>query len=81
MSKREKPVISFTLDEELIERLDKFRFKNEISSRSKAVSQLLEIALNEIEMLEEVEPKEISVEEELDYLMKTIQGLKERVKE
>ena len=45
----EKPKIIFVADNDLLRRLDDFRFNNRISSRSKAIRQLLEKALQEYE--------------------------------
>ena len=41
----EKPILNIALDEELLERLDDFRFENRINSRSEAIRRLLEEAL------------------------------------
>jgi len=45
----EKPKVIFVADNDLLRRLDDFRFNNRISSRSKAIRQLLEKALQEYE--------------------------------
>ena len=50
----EKPKIIFVADNELLERLDDFRFENRISSRSEAIRRLLEEALKKYEK----QPKE-----------------------
>jgi metal-responsive CopG/Arc/MetJ family transcriptional regulator len=36
-----KPTTSITLDEDLFERIDDFRFKKRLDSRSKAISMLI----------------------------------------
>ena len=41
----EKPKIIFVADQDLIERLDDFRFENRVNSRSEAIRILLEEAL------------------------------------
>jgi len=45
----EKPKIIFVADNELIERLDDFRFDNRINTRSEAIRQLLNEALKKYE--------------------------------
>lgn len=40
-----KPVLNFVIDEELLKRIDDFRFKNRFESRAAAVKHLLEVAL------------------------------------
>jgi metal-responsive CopG/Arc/MetJ family transcriptional regulator len=45
----EKPKVIFVADEDLLERLDDFRFENRITSRSKAIRRLLEEALKKYE--------------------------------
>ena len=45
----EKPKIIFVADNELIERLDDFRFENRINSRSEAIRRLMDEALNKYE--------------------------------
>lgn len=41
-----KPVVSLTLDEELIKKIDQYQHKNMIRSRSKAVTKLLILAFD-----------------------------------
>ena len=43
----EKPKIIIVLENDLIEKIEDFRFSNRISSRSKAIRQLLEKALKD----------------------------------
>ncbi len=45
----EKPKIIFVADDELIERLDDFRFGNRINTRSEAIRRLLDEALKKYE--------------------------------
>ena len=45
----EKPKIIFVADNELIERLDDFRFENRINSRSEAIRRLMDEALKKYE--------------------------------
>ena len=40
-----KPKILLTLDDDILERIDDFRFENRINSRSEAVRRLIEDAL------------------------------------
>lgn len=44
-----KPILNFVIDEELLTRIDDYRFKNRFSSRAAAVKHLLEIALEKEE--------------------------------
>jgi len=45
----EKPKIIFVADNELLERLDDFRFDNRINTRSEAIRRLLNEALKKYE--------------------------------
>ena len=45
----EKPKIIFVADDDLLERLDDFRFENRINSRSEAIRRLLKEALKKYE--------------------------------
>lgn len=45
----EKPKIIFVADNELVERLDDFRFENRINSRSEAIRRLIDEALKKYE--------------------------------
>ena len=45
----EKPKIIFVADNDLIERLDDFRFENRINSRSEAIRRLIDEALQKYE--------------------------------
>ena len=45
----EKPKIIFVADDDLLERLDDFRFENRINSRSEAIRRLIDEALKKYE--------------------------------
>jgi metal-responsive CopG/Arc/MetJ family transcriptional regulator len=45
----EKPKIIFVADDDLLERLDDFRFENRINSRSEAIRRLINEALQKYE--------------------------------
>ncbi len=45
----EKPKIIFVADQELLDRVDDFRFENRINTRSEAIRRLLEEALKKYE--------------------------------
>jgi len=45
----DKPKIIFVADNELLERLDDFRFENRINTRSEAIRRLLDEALKKYE--------------------------------
>lgn len=45
----EKPKILFVADNNLVERIDDFRFDNRINSRSEAIRRLIEEALKKYE--------------------------------
>jgi len=45
----DKPLILITLDEELMERIQDYRFGNRIETRSEAIRQLLDKALKDYE--------------------------------
>ena len=45
----EKPKIIFVAENELLERLDDFRFENRINTRSEAIRRLLDEALKKYE--------------------------------
>lgn len=45
----EKPKIIFVADDDLLERLDDFRFENRINSRSEAIRRLINEALKKYE--------------------------------
>jgi metal-responsive CopG/Arc/MetJ family transcriptional regulator len=51
-----KPLILFVVDEDLFNKIDDFRFKNRINSRSEAVRRLLEEALSKYDK-QEKKPK------------------------
>jgi metal-responsive CopG/Arc/MetJ family transcriptional regulator len=42
----EKPKILITMEDELLTRIDDFRFENRVNSRSEAIRRLLEEALS-----------------------------------
>ena len=44
----ETPKITFVVDEELIERIDDFRFENRVKNRSEAIRQLIEEGLKRL---------------------------------
>lgn len=41
----EKPILNFAVDEDLMKRLDDYRFENRINTRSEAIRNLLEVSL------------------------------------
>jgi metal-responsive CopG/Arc/MetJ family transcriptional regulator len=43
----DKPFLSFVVEQELLERLDDFRFKQRFESRAAAIKWLLDYALNQ----------------------------------
>jgi metal-responsive CopG/Arc/MetJ family transcriptional regulator len=45
----QKPQILLTLDEDLFERIEDFRYENRIPARSEAVRQLIEVGLKKQE--------------------------------
>ena len=45
----DKPKIIFIADDELLERLDDFRFENRINSRSEAIRRLIDEGLKKYE--------------------------------
>lgn len=45
----EKPILNFVVDEDLLKRIDDFRFENRINSRSEAIRRLIEEALSKYE--------------------------------
>ncbi len=45
----DKPRILLTVDEDLLERIDDYRFENRVNSRSEAIRQLLDKALKDYE--------------------------------
>ena len=45
----EKPRFSVTLDDDLFEKLETYRYKNRFSTRSKAAAHLISVALDAIE--------------------------------
>lgn len=45
----EKPRVSVTLDDELLKKIDDYRFENRIMSRSLALNELIKLGLEELE--------------------------------
>jgi len=45
----QKTILNFAVDDELMERLDDFRFDNRINTRSEAIRRLLDEALRKYE--------------------------------
>jgi len=45
----EKPILTFAVDQELLERINDFRFDNRIENRSEAIRLLVEKGLKEYE--------------------------------
>lgn len=41
----EKPILNFAIDDDLLKRIDDFRFENRINSRSEAIRRLIEEGL------------------------------------
>ncbi|NLE23824.1 MAG: hypothetical protein GX625_00550 [Clostridiaceae bacterium] len=41
----QKPILNFVVEEELLKRIDDYRFENRINSRSEAVRRLIEDGL------------------------------------
>ena len=44
-----KPIVTMVFDEELLERVDDYRYGNRIPTRTEAIRQILEKGLKEIE--------------------------------
>lgn len=42
-----KPLINFVIDEELLQRIDDYRFEKRFTSRAAAIKHLLELALEQ----------------------------------
>jgi len=45
----EKPILTFAIDKELLERINDFRFENRIETRSEAIRMLVEKGLKDYE--------------------------------
>ncbi len=45
----EKPILTFAVDEKLLERISDFRFENRIETRSEAIRLLIEKGLEDYE--------------------------------
>ena len=43
----EKPILTFAIDKELLERINDFRFENRIETRSEAIRMLVEKGLKD----------------------------------
>jgi metal-responsive CopG/Arc/MetJ family transcriptional regulator len=50
-----KPTITITIDEETLKKIEDFQFENRITSRSKALSELIKLGLLELKKEEEGE--------------------------
>ena len=55
MGQRTSPLLTFVIDQELLERLDDFRFEHRFQSRAQAIRRLLEWALDNGATLEETD--------------------------
>ena len=49
----EKPILTFAVDDELMERINDFRFENRIETRSEAIRILVEKGLTDYERKKE----------------------------
>ena len=45
----EKPILNFAVSEELLKRIDDYRFENRINTRSEAIRRLIEESLKKYE--------------------------------
>ena len=45
----EKPILTFAVEKELLQRINDFRFENRIETKSEAIRMLVEKGLNELE--------------------------------
>lgn len=61
-----KPIVNITIDEELLKKIEDFRFKNRIANRSQTISFLVEEGFKAIE--EKVEPNYVTFEEAVQAL-------------
>lgn len=85
----DKPRFTITLDESTLDAVEKYKYEKNISTRSKAVSQLIHIALNERKSESkqpEMQPDDIIILEgfrasndtrRMDMLCLALQSLKE----
>lgn len=55
-----KPIINITIDEDLLQKVEDFRFENKLANRSQTISYLVEEGFKTIEQKEEISPKFIS---------------------
>lgn len=53
-----KPIVSVVFDEDVLEEVDDYRFANRVSSRSKAINDLIRIGLDNQSKQKEKEQKE-----------------------
>ena len=53
-----RPIISVVLDDEMLEKVDDYRFENRISSRSKALNELIKKGIIELEKEQEEKEEE-----------------------
>ncbi len=53
----ERPILTFAVDEDLMERINDFRFDNRIETRSEAIRMLVEKGLEDYEKLKRGEEK------------------------
>jgi metal-responsive CopG/Arc/MetJ family transcriptional regulator len=53
----EKPIINFVVDDELLKRIDDFRFGNRINTRSEAIRRLIEAGLKAFDPSMQKSPK------------------------
>lgn len=80
----QKPIISIVLDEETLKRVEDFQFHNRISSRSKAVGQLIIMGLMEwetsVEDMEGIDVSKIDYDKEFDQLMNMLNEIRGKMK-
>jgi Arc/MetJ-type ribon-helix-helix transcriptional regulator len=50
----QKPIISVVFDEKMLKRIEDFQFTNRLGSRSKAVNELVKMALDDWETMQPV---------------------------
>ena len=60
----EKPRYTVIVDDELLKRIDDFRFANRYTSRSAATLELIRLGLEHLEKIKEKEKEESSTQEE-----------------
>jgi hypothetical protein len=74
----DKPRVTVTLDDSTLRRIEEFKFKNRVSTLSKACNELIVMALDQLEEIEPIE-KEFDALEEMDRLMELLAGMKENM--